>query len=67
MKGIFYISVNNFMNNKIIIFKTNSGTTKKRKQICNIQDKCEKNYSGRRRGRELDTDTWAPQHSTGDG
>jgi hypothetical protein len=30
------------MNKKIIIIKTNLGTTKKRKQICNIQDKYEK-------------------------
>jgi hypothetical protein len=31
MKGIFYISVTNFMNNKRIIFKTNLGTAKKKK------------------------------------
>jgi hypothetical protein len=30
------------MNKKKIIIKTNLGTTKKRKQICNIQDKYEK-------------------------
>jgi hypothetical protein len=37
MKGIFYISVTNFMNNKRIIFKTNLGTAKKK------ENKYEKN------------------------
>jgi hypothetical protein len=42
MKGIFYISMNNFVNNNKNI-QVKSGISKKiRKQICNIQDKYKK-------------------------
>jgi hypothetical protein len=42
MKGIFYISVNNFMNNKKNIQDKSGNSKKKRTQICNIQNKYEK-------------------------
>jgi hypothetical protein len=45
MKRIFYISVNNFVNNKKKHSRQIRGKQKEiRKQICNIQDKYEKTY-----------------------
>jgi hypothetical protein len=42
MKGIFYISVNNFMNSKKKYSRQIQEQQKKRTQICNIQNKYEK-------------------------